>query len=94
MGIRALGRFMLGVVLGGAVGLLVARKSVGEGAEVFSLQRGPTMLALGIGALGGGIAMVLSSQGHSKAGLTVMLVTGLLLAFVTIVIETNAANVL
>jgi hypothetical protein len=92
MGLRTIGRFFLGVVLGCAAGLLVARKSVGDGADVFSLQRGPTMFALLIGGAGGGIAMVLSSHGYTKAGLTVAVVTGLLLAFVTLVIETNAAN--
>ncbi len=82
----------MGSVIGALVGLLVARRSVGDGAEVFSLQRGPTLLALVIGATGGGLAAVLSSHGHTKSSLTVALVAGLLLAFVTIVIQTNAAN--
>lgn len=84
---------MLGVVIGGAIGLIVARKSVGQAAEVFTLQRGPTMLALLIGAIGGGVASVLAAQDQSKAALAIGGVTALLLAFVVLVIDTNAASV-
>ncbi len=84
---------MLGIVIGGAIGLIVARKSVGQGADVFSLQRGPTLLALVIGALGGGMASVLAAQNQSKAALAIGGVTALLLAFVVLVIDTNAASV-
>jgi hypothetical protein len=94
MGVRLMGRFMLGVVLGGAVALIVARKTAGQGAEVFTLQRGPTLFALVIGALGGGLSVTLASQNQSKAALAVAGVTALLLSFVVLVIDTNAANAL
>jgi hypothetical protein len=94
MGLRTFGRFLAGMIVGAVVGLLVARRTVADGAEVFALQRGPTMMAVVLGAFGGGIASALSSHGHTKSALTVLLVTGLLLAFVTIAIQTNAANVL
>ncbi|MDP3276337.1 MAG: hypothetical protein Q8Q09_14140 [Deltaproteobacteria bacterium] len=92
MGLRTLGRLFVGSALGALVGLVVARRSAESAHQVFSLQRGPTMMALGIGAAGGAIAMMLSAHGHTKAGLTVALVAGLLLAFVVLVIQTNAVN--
>jgi hypothetical protein len=50
------------------------------------------MFAMLVGGLGGGISLMLSDT-HSKAALIVACVTAMLLAFVVLVIDTNAANV-
>jgi ABC-type spermidine/putrescine transport system permease subunit II len=93
MGLKGIGRFMMGVAIGAVIALIVARKTVGEGREVFNLQRGPTMLAMVIGALGGGLTLSLADK-NSKAAAIVASITALALAFVVLVIDTNAANVL
>lgn len=92
MGLKGIGRFMMGFALGAAIALIVARKAAGTGREVFTLQRGPTMLAIAIGALGGGIALALADS-HSKAAVIVLCVTAAALAFVALVIDLNVANV-
>ena len=91
MGLKQIGRFMMGVAMGVAIALILARKTAGTGREVFTLQRGPTMFAMLVGGLGGGLALMLSDT-HSKAALVVACVTAMLLAFVVLVIDTNAAN--
>jgi hypothetical protein len=92
MGLKGIGRFMMGVALGAAIALIIARKTAGTGREVFTLQRGPTMLAMAIGALGGGVSLSLADK-HSKAAVIVVCITAMALAFVALVIDTNAANV-
>lgn len=93
MGLKQLGRFMMGVALGASIALIIARKTAGQGREVFTLQRGPTMIAMLIGALGGGISLSLA-ESHSKAAVVVACISAMFLAFVVLVIDTNAANVL
>jgi hypothetical protein len=68
MGLKGIGRFMMGVAIGAVIALIVARKTVGEGREVFNLQRGPTMLAMVIGALGGGLTLSLAGQELEGSG--------------------------
>ncbi len=90
MGLRSYGRFLLGAVAGLLVALMVARKTADR--AVFDLQRGPTALALIIGALGGGICAVLMSKGQSKAALVTLLVSGMLLGAVVLSIQLNVAG--
>ena len=51
------------------------------------------VLAMLIGALGGGISLSLA-ESHSKAAVVVACISAMFLAFVVLVIDTNAANVL
>lgn len=76
--------------MGLLVALVVARKTA-DGA-VFNLQRGPTVLALAVGAFGGGICSVLMSGGHSKAALVTIIITGMLLMGVVLSIQLNVAG--
>jgi hypothetical protein len=90
MDLRSYGRFLVGALTGVLVALMIARRTADR--AVFDLQRGPTVIALVLGGLGGGICAVLMSKGHSKAALITLLVTGMLLGAVVLSIQLNVAG--